>query len=135
MRYRTLREFSRKQLFIVPAQTQQTRVQRLSPKNKGVSPFIPLQASYRSKKARSNPYMVIYNSLGYFTPVLCVFPPPQCYVTLSMSDSSGFMSLLCHPYLPATLSELRPSLFFLSPLPTTQEVSIWKMLEENGIAS
>jgi hypothetical protein len=38
------------QCFIVPAQTQQTRVQRLSPENKGVSPYIYLQAGYRSKK-------------------------------------------------------------------------------------
>jgi hypothetical protein len=41
---------SGKQHFIVPAQTQPTHVQRLSPKNKGVSPYIPLQAGYRSKK-------------------------------------------------------------------------------------
>jgi hypothetical protein len=41
---------SRKQSFIVPAQTKWTHVQRLNPKNKGVSPYIPLQASYRSKK-------------------------------------------------------------------------------------
>jgi hypothetical protein len=41
---------SRKQRFIVPAQTQQTLVQRLRPKNKGVSPDIYLQAGYRSKK-------------------------------------------------------------------------------------
>jgi hypothetical protein len=40
---------SRKQHFIVPAQTQQTHVQRLSPENKGISPYIPLQAGYRSK--------------------------------------------------------------------------------------
>jgi hypothetical protein len=45
-----LEAVSRKQHFIVPAQTQQTHVQRLSPKNKGVSPYIPLQAGYRSKK-------------------------------------------------------------------------------------
>jgi hypothetical protein len=41
---------SRKQGFIVPAQTQQTHVQRLSPENKGVSLYIPLQGGYRSKK-------------------------------------------------------------------------------------
>jgi hypothetical protein len=36
--------------FIVQAQTQGTRVQRLSPENKDVSPYIPFQAGYRSKK-------------------------------------------------------------------------------------
>jgi hypothetical protein len=41
---------SMKQRFIVPAQTQQTHVQRLRPENKGVSPYTPLQAGYRSKK-------------------------------------------------------------------------------------
>jgi hypothetical protein len=41
---------SRKQRFIVPAQSQRTPVQRLSPENKGVSPYVPLQAGYRGKK-------------------------------------------------------------------------------------
>jgi hypothetical protein len=38
---------NRKQCFIVPAQNQHTCVQRLSPENKGVSPYTPLQAGYR----------------------------------------------------------------------------------------
>jgi hypothetical protein len=50
LRYRTLRQFSRKQHFIVLTQTQQTHIQRLSCKNKRVSPYIPLQAGCRSKK-------------------------------------------------------------------------------------
>jgi hypothetical protein len=50
LRYKTLRHFSRKQLFTVPAQTQQTRVQRLSSENKGVSSYIPLQTGCRNKK-------------------------------------------------------------------------------------
>jgi uncharacterized protein YbaP (TraB family) len=37
-------------MFVVPAQTQQTYVQRLSPENKGDLLYIPLQAGYRSKK-------------------------------------------------------------------------------------
>jgi hypothetical protein len=48
--HRTLRQFSRKQHLIVTAQTQQTHVQRLSPENKEVSPYIPLEAGYRSKR-------------------------------------------------------------------------------------
>jgi hypothetical protein len=32
------------------AAAQQIHIQRLSPKNKGVSPYIPLKAGYRSKK-------------------------------------------------------------------------------------
>jgi hypothetical protein len=39
-------------MFIMPVQTQQTHVQRLSPENKGVSPYIPLQAHYRGNKIK-----------------------------------------------------------------------------------
>jgi hypothetical protein len=53
LRYGTLRQFSRKKGFIVPAQSQWTCVQRLSPKNKEVSPYISSQAGYRSKKQNS----------------------------------------------------------------------------------
>jgi hypothetical protein len=60
------RQFSRKQCFIVPAQTQWTCVQRLSPESKGALPYIPLQAGYKSKK--QGLYMAACNSIGYFTP-------------------------------------------------------------------
>jgi hypothetical protein len=72
---RTLRQFSRKQRFIVPTQTQRTHVQRLSPKNKGVSPYIPCK-QVAEQKARSNPCIIIYNFIGYFTLVLHDFPLP-----------------------------------------------------------
>jgi hypothetical protein len=49
-RQRTLRQFSWKSHFIVLAQTQQIQVQRLSLKNKGSLPYIPLKEVYRSKK-------------------------------------------------------------------------------------
>jgi hypothetical protein len=73
---RTLRKVSRKQHFIVLAQTQQTHVQRLSPKNKKVSPYMPLQAGYRSKK-QSSIHIWLYVTL-----LAILFP--QCYVTLFM---------------------------------------------------
>jgi hypothetical protein len=41
-----------KQQFIVPAWTQLTRVQRLSPENKGISPYVSLQASNRGNKMK-----------------------------------------------------------------------------------
>jgi hypothetical protein len=41
LRYRTLRQISRKQHFIGPAQPQRTRVQRLRSENKGVSLISP----------------------------------------------------------------------------------------------
>jgi hypothetical protein len=71
-RYGTLRQFSRKKHFIVSAQTQQTRVQRLSPENKEVSPCVPLQAN-----ARFNPYIWLYVTLL----AILFF---QCYVTFFM---------------------------------------------------
>jgi hypothetical protein len=49
LRYGTLGQLIRKKHFIVPAQTQQSHVYRLSPENKGVSPYIPLQTGYRKK--------------------------------------------------------------------------------------
>jgi hypothetical protein len=39
LRYGTVEAISRMQYYIVPTQTQQTCVQRLSPENKGVSPY------------------------------------------------------------------------------------------------
>jgi hypothetical protein len=68
----TLRQFSRKQCFIVPTQTQQTRVQRLTLRTKRVSPYVSLQAGYGGNKikTRFNPYAVIWNSIGYFTLVI-----------------------------------------------------------------
>jgi hypothetical protein len=48
LRYGTLRQFSRKQRFTVLTQNQLTSVQRLSPKNKEVSPYIALQEGYKA---------------------------------------------------------------------------------------
>jgi hypothetical protein len=85
LRYGTLETISRKQYFIVPVQTQWTHVQRLSPENKGISPFRPLQADYRSKK-QGLIHMWLYLillatlTLGYMTfpfLVLCDLPQVQ----------------------------------------------------------
>jgi hypothetical protein len=59
--------------------------------------------------------MVIFNFIGFFTLVLHDFSPPSATWPSPCSDSSGFLSLQCHLYLPATLSELRPSLFSSGP--------------------
>jgi hypothetical protein len=61
-------------MFIVPAQGQWTSVQRLNPKNKGVSPYLPLQAGYRSKKQD-------LTQIWLHATVLATSPPhPWCYV-------------------------------------------------------
>jgi hypothetical protein len=73
LRYGTLRQFTRKQQFIVLAQTQQTCVQRLHPENTEVSPYIPLQARSRSKKQSSIHIWLHVTSLAISF--------PQCYVT------------------------------------------------------
>jgi hypothetical protein len=79
LRYGTLEAISKKQHFIVPAQTQQTHVQTLSPENKGVSPYVPLQAGYRSKKQG-----LVHRWLY----IILVATLSQCYVT--------FLSLVLH---------------------------------------
>jgi hypothetical protein len=61
--------------------------------------------------------MVIFNFIGYFILVLHDFPLPGTTWPFSCSDFSGFISLLCHPYLPATFSGLRPRLFSSDPPP------------------
>jgi hypothetical protein len=76
-----------------------------------------LASRLQKQKARSNPYIVIFNFIGYFTLVLRDFPLPGSAWPPSCSDFSGFSSLLCHPYLPATFSGLRPGLFSSYPPP------------------
>jgi hypothetical protein len=88
LRYGTLRLFNKKQCFIVPAQTQQTRVQRLNLENKGVSPYISLQASHRNKKAT---YGCMW--LHWLFHFLSAMWPSSCFNSLS------FIFLLCHPFL------------------------------------
>jgi hypothetical protein len=41
-------------------------------------PLYTLASRLQKQEARFNPYMVAYNSIGYFTPPPC--PTPQCYV-------------------------------------------------------
>jgi hypothetical protein len=91
----------------VLAQTQHTRVQRLSPKNKEMSPYIPLQAGYRSKK-QSSTYIWLHVILLAILFLLC-------YVTFFIFQFFK-LSLSALPSLPtASLSE--HSLLFLSYSP------------------
>jgi hypothetical protein len=52
------------------AQNQCTRVQRLSPKNKGVLPYIPLQAGYRGKRQGLTHMWLYVTLLATSPPVL-----------------------------------------------------------------
>jgi hypothetical protein len=94
-------------MFIVPAQTQRTRVQRLSLENKGVSPYIPLQAGYRSKKQSSTHIWLHVTSLAISFLLCCVTFMFQFKFYLSalpsppLSEHSVF--LFCPLLLPATL--------------------------------
>jgi hypothetical protein len=105
-----VRQFSRKQHFIVPAQTEWSCVQRLSPENKEVSPCIPLQAGYRSKKQSSTHTWLHVTSLAIsIPPVLC----DLFYVLIFLS----FISLLCHTFsLPHYQNTACPFLFWSSSL-------------------
>jgi hypothetical protein len=93
----------------VPAQTQQTHVQRLSLKNRGGLTLYTLASRLQKQKARSNSYMVIFNFIGYFILVLRDFSPPHCYVTLLMFGFLRFY-LSAMPSLPPCYF-LRPTLF------------------------
>jgi hypothetical protein len=73
-----------------------------APKTKKSHIIYPCKQVTQTKNPRFNPYMVIWNSIGYFT---------SWHL-----DSLGFICLLCHPLLPATLSEHRPICFFFGPL-------------------
>jgi hypothetical protein len=84
----------------VPAQTQRTCVQRLSPENKEVSPYIPLKAGYRSRKQSS-----IHISL-HVTSLAISFS--QCYVTFMFQF---FEFYLCFA-IPSPVSSAEHSLFF-----------------------
>jgi hypothetical protein len=91
-------------MFIVPAQTQWTRVQRLSPEKKGVSSYIPLQAGYRSKKQSTTHIRL------HVTPLAISFP--QCYVTFfTFQFFKFYLSALPSPP-PVSSSEHQPVCFF-----------------------
>jgi hypothetical protein len=75
-------------------------------------PLYSLASRLQKQKAKSNPYMIIFNFIGYFSLVLHDFPLSGTMWPSSCSHFSGFISLLFHPYLPATFSVLRPSLYF-----------------------
>jgi hypothetical protein len=110
LRYGTLRQFIRKQCFIVPAQTQWTRVQRLRPENKGVSPYISLPAGYRSRM-QSSTHIWLHVTL-------LAISFPQCYVTFMFQLFKFYLPAL--PSLPpASLSEHSLSVSVLVLLPAT----------------
>jgi hypothetical protein len=99
-------------MFIVPAQTQQTHVQRLSPKNKGVSPYIPLQAGYRSKKQSSTHIWLHVTSLAISF--------SQCYVIFMFQFFKFYLSALLS--LPRLIRTQPVS--FLPPLSATEPFPI-----------
>jgi hypothetical protein len=101
LRYRTLRQFIRMQSFIVPTWNQQTRVQSLSLEDNDVSPYISLQAGYRSKKQSSTHIWLHVTSLAMSF--------PQCYVTFFMFQFFKFLLSVLPSLLPACLFLIWPS--------------------------
>jgi hypothetical protein len=90
---------------------------KAEPREQRGLPLYTLASRLQKQKPKSNPYMVIFNFIGYFALVLCDFPLSGATWPSSCSDFSDFISLLCHPYLPATSSGLRPRLFSSDPPP------------------
>jgi hypothetical protein len=105
----------REAIFIsMPAAAQWIHIQRLSTKNKGVSPYIPLQASYRSKKQGLTH---IWSNLSTIYWGLLF---PQCYVTFFTFRFFKFYLSAMPSLPPTTLSEHRLAcFFFLALLPAT----------------
>jgi hypothetical protein len=87
----------------VPTWIQQTPVQRLSPENKEVSPYIPLQAGYRSRK-QSSTHIWLHVTL-------LAISFPQCYVTFMFQFFKFSLSAL--PSLPLPRHQSTGCLFLL----------------------
>jgi hypothetical protein len=85
---------SRKQHFIMPAQTQEATFYcasmkltdscpKAEPQEQRSLTLCTLASRWQKQKARSNPYMVTFNFIDYFILVLRL-SPPWCYVTFLM---------------------------------------------------
>jgi hypothetical protein len=77
---------------------------KLSPKNKGVPPYIPLQAGYRSKKQNSTQI--------WLHMALLPISFPQCYVTFFMFQFFKFYLSALPSSPPVFSSEHQPVCFF-----------------------
>jgi hypothetical protein len=82
---------------MVPAQTQRTCVQRLSPKNKEVSLYTSLQTGYTSKKQSSTHTWLHVTSLAILF--------SQCYVTFFMFQFFKFFFSAMPSFPAASLPE------------------------------
>jgi hypothetical protein len=94
--------------FIVPAQTQRTVSKGWAPRTKGSHLIYPCKQVTEAKSkvwsiyAYIKFYWLLYPSAMWLSPPSAKWPS-------SCSDFSSFISLLCHPYLPAFLGlMLRP---------------------------
>jgi hypothetical protein len=67
----TPRLFQEAVFISVPAAAQQIHIQRLSPENKGVSSYIPLQAGYRNKQQGLTHIWLHVTLFATLPPVLC----------------------------------------------------------------
>jgi hypothetical protein len=87
--------------------------------NKGVSPYIPLQAGYRSKKQNSTRTWLHVTSLAISF--------PQCYMTF-MFQFFKFYLFAMPSFPPTTLSEHRLVCFFFGPPPCYTSITKKKAL-------
>jgi hypothetical protein len=92
-----------------------------------------LASRLQKRKARSDPHMVMFNSVGYFTLVLRNFPLPSVTWPCPHSNSSGFISLLSIPTSLLLSQNSGLVCFLLLLLPATRGIeprspSIWALM-------
>jgi hypothetical protein len=120
LRYRTLRQFSRKQHFILPADSADSCPKAEPWEQKGLT-LCTLVSRLQKQKARFNPYVIVGNSIGYFSPSATW--PFLCFSSLS------FISLLCHPFPLLHYQNTNLSVcLFLVLLPTTLALKMYSIL-------
>jgi hypothetical protein len=119
LRYRTPRQFSRKEHFILLAQTRDS-CPKAEPQEQR-SLILYALASRLQKQKRSNPYMVTMQFYRLFHPNV-MWPSTHLEIL-------SFISLPRHPFLPATLSECRPiSSLVLLPATSFPPFDAWTYL-------
>jgi hypothetical protein len=115
-RHRTLKQCNNKQYFTVPAQLSRFMSKGWAPTTKGSQLLYTCKqvTEAKSKVWLIRVYLQFYRLLHPSATWLSI---PTAICLSSRFDSLSFISLLCHPFLSATLHEHRLACFLSGPLP------------------